>query len=33
MSEPTTYRVIQLGPPRGQNGIQRNEPVTDYDNS
>ena len=31
MNEPTTYRVIQLGPPRGQNGIQRNESVADYD--
>lgn len=27
----STYRVIQLGPPRGPNNLQINEPVTDFD--
>ncbi|MCF7221615.1 peptidoglycan-binding protein [Marilutibacter chinensis] len=28
---PSTYRIIQLGPPRPPNGLQSNEPVTDFD--
>lgn len=28
---PTAYRVIQLGAPRPPNGLQSNEPVTDFD--
>lgn len=27
----STYRIIQLGPPRPPNGLQSNEPVTDFD--
>ncbi|MGO4775177.1 peptidoglycan-binding protein, partial [Lysobacter sp. 2RAB21] len=30
-NEGTSYRVEQLGPPRGPTGLQRNEAVTDFD--
>lgn len=30
-TNPSTYRVIQLGAPRGEDGLQSNETVTDFD--